>query len=192
MSVVHPTLHTQRLRLEPLAERHAAAFVAYCERNRAYFKIWEPDRVPDYYTEAYHRDSIAMTARDSANGIVARFVAFETGSDEIVASFNLSNIRRGVNDSAIVGYSIDEKRAGHGYATELLRAIVAYAFETLGLHRIETSYQPTNRASGRVLYKNGFIVEGYARDYLFLDGAWRDGVLVSLTNAEWKPRPATS
>jgi ribosomal-protein-alanine N-acetyltransferase len=38
-----------------------------------------------------------------------------------------------------------------------------------------------------VLQKLGFIVEGYAREYLFLNGAWRDGVLVSLTNDRWRP-----
>jgi RimJ/RimL family protein N-acetyltransferase len=55
---------------------------------------------------------------------------------------------------------------------------------------LEASYQPDDGESRRVLAKNGFIVLGYARDYLFLNGAWRDGVLVSLTNDAWVPAQA--
>lgn len=44
------------------------------------------------------------------------------------------------------------------------------------------NYVPTNERSGRLLRRLGFTVEGYARDYLFIDGAWRDHVLTSLTN----------
>jgi ribosomal-protein-alanine N-acetyltransferase len=186
MSFELPTIRTERLSLEPLRERHAASFLAYYERNRAYLQRWEPLRNQDFYTEPYQQSEIATTEADAARGLCARFVAFEPRNDAIVASFNLWNIRRGVIHAAIVGYSVDEAHAGR----EILKAIVRYAFETIGLHRIETSYQPENRASGRVLQKNGFIVEGYARDYLFLNGAWRDGVLVSRTNDAWAPPQA--
>jgi len=71
---------------------------------------------------------------------------------------------------------------------EAAGAVVTYAFETLRLHRLETSYQPTNERSGRVLRKLGFVVEGYARDYLFLNGAWRDGILAARINPD-APRP---
>ena len=187
MPVEHPTLRTERLILEPIAERHVPAFLAYNDRNRAYLETWEPYHPPEYFTESFQRASLERARVDSAAGNSARFVAFEHGGDAIVASFNLSNIRRGVNYSAIVGYSVDEARAGRGYATELLQEVVRYAFDSLGLHRIETSYQPTNRASGRVLYKNGFVVEGYVRDYLYINRAWRDGVLVGRTNDTWRP-----
>jgi ribosomal-protein-alanine N-acetyltransferase len=185
-----PAIRTERLSLEPLREHHAMAFLAYYQRNRAYLQRWEPLRDETFYTEEHQRSEIAKTEADAKRGSCARFIAFEPRSDAIVASFNLWNIRRGVIHAAIVGYSVDERRAARGYATEILQAIVRYAFGTLGLHRIETSYQPDNRASGRVLHKNGFIVEGYARDYLFLNGAWRDGVLVSLTNDAWLPAQA--
>jgi ribosomal-protein-alanine N-acetyltransferase len=47
------------------------------------------------------------------------------------------------------------------------------------------NYRPENERSGRLLQRLGFAREGYARDYLFIDGAWRDHVLTSLTT----PRP---
>jgi len=75
---------------------------------------------------------------------------------------------------------------GRGIATEAAAAVIRFAFDELDLHRLETGYFPHNIASGKVLRKLGFNVEGYARDYLFIDGAWRDSILVSLINERWR------
>jgi ribosomal-protein-alanine N-acetyltransferase len=69
--------------------------------------------------------------------------------------------------------------------SEALRAGIAYVFETLGFHRIQANHLPANERSARLLRRLGFSVEGYARDYLYINGAWRDHVLTSLTS----PRP---
>ncbi len=61
-------------------------------------------------------------------------------------------------------------------------ATIDYAFRELRLHRIMANYRPENGRSGRLLERLGFVREGYARDYLFIDGAWRDHVLTSKTN----------
>jgi ribosomal-protein-alanine N-acetyltransferase len=44
------------------------------------------------------------------------------------------------------------------------------------------NYVPTNERSGRLLRRLGFVVEGYARDYLFIGGRFQDHVLTALTN----------
>lgn len=183
-------LRTERLRLEPLAPPLAAEMLAYFERNRAHLAPWEPDRPPDFYTVEHHLRDAERCAVSTAHGECARFAAFERDAEEIVALINLWNIRRGVVQAAVIGYSVDAGREGRGYATEAVKAVVEYAFSTLKLHRLETSYQPANERSGRVLRKLGFAVEGYARDYLYSHGAWRDGILVALTNPAWTPDAA--
>jgi ribosomal-protein-alanine N-acetyltransferase len=65
---------------------------------------------------------------------------------------------------------------------EALEAAIRYAFDELRLHRIMANYVPTNERSGRVLRRLGFVIEGYARDYLFIGGRFMDHVLTSLTN----------
>jgi ribosomal-protein-alanine N-acetyltransferase len=60
-------------------------------------------------------------------------------------------------------------------------------FGELGFHRIMANYLPHNERSGRLLRRLGFVVEGYARDYLYIHGAWRDHILTALTNPD--PRP---
>jgi ribosomal-protein-alanine N-acetyltransferase len=67
----------------------------------------------------------------------------------------------------------------HGYGRETVGEIVAWCFRALALHRIEANYQPANERSGRLLKALGFTVEGYARDYLYIDGAWRDHILTA-------------
>lgn len=50
------------------------------------------------------------------------------------------------------------------------------------------NYMPHNRRSGNVLKSLGFNIEGYARDYLYINGYWEDHILTSLTNKNWENR----
>jgi ribosomal-protein-alanine N-acetyltransferase len=75
--------------------------------------------------------------------------------------------------------------AGKGYMTEAVRLVVAYAFDSLLLHRVHAAFLPHNMASRRVLEKNGFKEEGYAENYLQIDGKWADHVLFGLTRERY-------
>ena len=180
-------LKTERLRLEPLASHHASELLDYERRNREHLRRWEPARDESFYSlESMQRD-IARCELMAADAKGFRFATFEANGTSIVAMVNLWDVRRGVFQSATLGYAVDVDHQGRGYATEAATAAIQFAFQELGLHRIETSYQPENSASGRVLRKLGFVVEGYSRDRLFINGAWRDGILVSRINPDWVP-----
>lgn len=180
-------LKTERLRLELMAPEHASELLAFQERNRAHLEPWEPKRDDAYFTPAYQLAEIERAEESARNRSAFRFVAFEHNRAEVIATVNLWNIRRGVIQAAILGYAVDVSYQGRGLATEAAGAVIRYAFDVLKLHRLETGYQPTNERSARVLRKLGFAIEGYARDHLLIDGAWRDSILVSLTNAAWQP-----
>ena len=180
-------IRTERLVLEPFAPAHAEAVRDYYERNRAHLDPWEPARPPQFYTVAYHRAQAELAVEARARDEYVRFAVFARDDGALVALHNLWGIRRGVIHAAIIGYSVDEAHGGRGIATEAGAAVVEYAFDVLRLHRVETSYHPLNERSGRVLRKLGFTVEGFARDYLFMRGAWQDAVLVSKVNPEWTP-----
>jgi [ribosomal protein S5]-alanine N-acetyltransferase len=188
-----PTLQTERLRLEALSVTHAEAFLRYYLRNREHLAPWEPRHPEAFFTLSHQERAIAKSVEQAQCGACARFLAFENASSEIVASVNLWEIRRGVAHDAVIGYSVDAAHQGRGYATEAVGAVIRHAFDTLNLHRLHTSYQPANKASARVLEKLGFAIEGYARKFLLLDGAWRDGVLVALINEAWTdPTPVAA
>ncbi len=161
----------------------AAAMLAYHERNRERLRRWEPEPPPDFLSLPYwERVTSASAAADEQIASRIGFIAHEPGSETIAGSVNLQSIERGIFQCAVLGYSIDGAFEGRGYAREMVGAVVDYAFGRLGLHRVEANYQPANERSGRLLRALGFVVEGYARDYLFMSGAWRDHVLTSRTN----------
>lgn len=70
------------------------------------------------------------------------------------------------HERAELGYWIGRPYWGRGYATEAVRAVVAWGFSTLALHRIHASHFPRNPASGRVLRKVGMRHEGSLRQHV--------------------------
>lgn len=72
----------------------------------------------------------------------------------------------------VVGYNILPKYWNKGYATEITRAIVKYAFETLKVQRVEALAQEENIASRRVLEKSGLILEGILKNFAYIRGVY--------------------
>ena len=105
---------------------------------------------------------------------------------KVIGNISLSNFVRGVGQSCTVGYSIDGAVEGRGLMAEALGAVLQFAFRSLHFHRVEANYMPHNVRSGRLLRKLGFVVEGYSRDYLRINGRWEDHVRAALLNPNWE------
>jgi ribosomal-protein-alanine N-acetyltransferase len=71
--------------------------------------------------------------------------------------------------------------------TRAVRALVPFAFGTLRLHRIEAACIPDNAASIGLLEKTGFVREGYAREYLCINGLWQDHLLYARLKGDPAP-----
>lgn len=84
------------------------------------------------------------------------------------------------NRRAEVGYSLARRLWGHGLALEALTLLRDYAFDTLGLERLEARHDSRNPASGRVLEKAGFTQEGVERRSVMLKGERADMVWYAL------------
>lgn len=113
-------------------------------------------------------------SRNDANGARA----------EIIGWISFTNIVRGIFQACNLGYKLAEDAQGHGYMTEAGRAGIDFVFGTLRLHRIMANYLPHNDRSSAVLSRLGFEKEGYAKNYLFIDGKWQDHILTSLLNPQ--------
>jgi ribosomal-protein-alanine N-acetyltransferase len=109
-------------------------------------------------------------------------------ADRFVGEITLSSIQRGPFQNAFVGYWVDEAMAGQGLAPEATVAVLRFAFEELGLHRVEIAIVPRNRASRRVVEKLNLREEGVAVRYLEIDGTWEDHVRYAMTAEEWTNR----
>lgn len=66
-------------------------------------------------------------------------------------------------------------------------ALVPYVFEDLRLHRLEAACLPENQASRRLLLRVGFQQEGLARQYLKINGRWRDHLLFAIVKGDALP-----
>jgi RimJ/RimL family protein N-acetyltransferase len=88
---------------------------------------------------------------------------------------------------AELGYRLRQEYWGQGYASEAARALVAFGFATLGLHRIFAMCHPENDASQRVMQKIGMQYEGHLRqDWRYQNGVWRDSLLYAILEQDWR------
>jgi RimJ/RimL family protein N-acetyltransferase len=85
-----------------------------------------------------------------------------------------------------VGYALGVDHRGQGYATEGARALMAYGFTSLGLHRIQATTSSDNTESWRVMDRLGMTREAQLRDAAFRDGRWFDVLIYGILAAEWQ------
>ncbi|MFV1990408.1 MAG: GNAT family N-acetyltransferase, partial [Acidimicrobiales bacterium] len=98
------------------------------------------------------------------------------------------NVSRGVMQSAMVGYWIDEAVAGRSLTPEGLVGVIAFIFDDVGLHRLQINIIPRNKASRRVVEKLGIREEGLSLRYVKINGEWEDHINYAITVEEWQER----
>ena len=188
-------LVTERLFIQVPPASAAPRVLDYCVRNRAHLGHWEPRRPDEYFTKTFWSRQLAAARGEYEAGeslrttLIRRDIsAHREGRDgRVIGVINLSQIVRGAFQAGVLGYSLDRDAEGEGLMTEGLSALIEHAFGALGLHRLMAAYRPENTRSAAVLKRLGFEREGFAKNYLFIDGAWRDHELTALV----RPEPAS-
>lgn len=180
-----PELETDRLRLviaQPGLEEALARF--FRENFAGHLDRWSPPMPGDKLGTAWWQEQLPASLREFEAGTAVRWVALsrESPEPEVAGTCNLAQVSRGPFHSCVMGYQVARRLEGRGIMFEAVSAAIGHAFRELRLHRIAANYRPENVRSARLLDRLGFVREGYARDYLFIDGAWRDHVLTAKTN----------
>jgi [ribosomal protein S5]-alanine N-acetyltransferase len=176
--------------LRPLAANDFREWSDVRGRNHDWLTVWEPSR------QAHQADPVtdrsAFTARclqrdrDRANGTAYQFGLF--ADQHVVGEVNINNVIRGAMQSGTIGYWVDQAHAGQGYVAEAVVVIMQFAFEQLGLHRVEICIVPRNERSRRVMEKLKIRDEGIAQRYLEINGRWEDHIRYGVTAEEWQMR----
>lgn len=180
-----PVIRTERLLLTLPPTETAPRMLVHLKENREHLSRWTPPTPAGYYTVPYWRERFISAREEFKRGQSMRLVLFsreESEEGDVIGVCNFSNIIRGAFHACYLGYHLDQRAEGRGLMQEALTAAIEYAFESLRLHRIMANYLPVNERSGNLLKRLGFVVEGYARDYLLIGGRWQDHILTSLTN----------
>ena len=165
------------IHLRPLHRADRDELLALVHDSREFHHPWAypPDR-EDQFDEL-----LARSRRDDFLSLLA----CREPRGEIVGVFNVSQIVRGLFQSAFLGYYAHARHAGRGYMRAALPQVVEHAFGPLALHRVEANIQPGNRASIALACGAGFRLEGYSPRYLLIGGQWCDHERYALTVEDW-------
>jgi len=171
-----PEVKGINISLSVLTPSDAEDVLKYYLKNREYLSPFEPDRDDNFYTLPVQRRNLIEGYKQFVNGDSVNFGIYNRGN-RFIGKIQISNIIMGVFKSAFVGYSIDEEEQGKGYMREALNLVSQYAFDEMGLHRLEASTLIDNIKSQKVLKACGFNELGISENYLFINGKWRDHII---------------
>jgi [ribosomal protein S5]-alanine N-acetyltransferase len=172
-----------RVYLRTPSRADAEEFIALMRASRAFHRPWatapaDEERFAAYLADARRPDFEAMLACRRADHAIIGF-------------FNLSQIARGLLQSAYLGYAVGKPFAGQGYMRDGIELVLRHAFATLRLHRVEANIQPGNHASIALARGAGFRREGFSPRYLKIGGRWRDHERWAILSDEWRARDGT-
>ncbi|MGJ7918605.1 GNAT family N-acetyltransferase [Massilia sp. LXY-6] len=175
------TLSTGRLLLRWMTEDDIAGHYAVFS-DPVVTRYWSGEPWTDIEQA---RQAIAATMAAYADGSGLRLAIVLRDSAELIGNVTLHHFFE-QNRRCEIGYALASKHSGQGHATEALRAVIQYGFDTLDLNRIEADIDPRNAASARVLEKLGFRKEGYMPERWIVSGEFADTVNYGLLRRYWE------
>lgn len=180
-------INTERLLLQAGDPGLAEALADFYQRNRRHFSRWDPPTAEGFYTAPVQAERQRIGLKAFSEGTGFRYwLSPADDARRVIGSVHFSQVSRGAFHSCVLGYALDEQCQGRGLMHEALSAAIEEMFAPLvNLHRIQAAYRPENRRSAAVLARLGFRIEGLAKDYLFIDGAWRDHQITAMTNPDF-------
>jgi ribosomal-protein-alanine N-acetyltransferase len=190
-SVEPVVLKGRRIVLRTLRDNDFDGWSEVRTRCKDWLVPWEPRMAGAAFPAEDRRNFAArcsMRERERQLGTGFGFGIFASG--RFLGELTLSSVQRGPFQNASIGYWVDEDQAGKGYVPEAVVTCLRFAFDDLGLHRVEICIIPRNEPSRRVVEKLGIRFEGIAERLLSIDGAWEDHARYAITSEEWRERRA--
>ena len=176
-------LHTERLILREFVADDWKAVHAY-QSLPEYLRYYDREESDEHDARAFVYLFIRWQAEKPRIRTQLAITLEETG--ELIGNVG---IRRAEPDDPVadMGYELSPRHWGHGYATEAGRAMLAWAFDDLGLARVHAHCVADNRGSVRVLERLGMRHEGTLREHRFYKGRRWDVLLFGMLREEWNP-----
>ncbi len=178
-----PTVEGAALRLRPLAPRdRERVFALYADKEAVRFGFQPKMDTLDDADELIER-----TRRLAADRSIFHWAVASTTDDAVVGHATLFHldVEQG---RAEVGYSVLRELWGRGLGAGAVALLAGFAFDVLGLRRLEADVDPRNTASLRLLERLGFVREGHLRERWILGGEIQDAVFYGLLRREWAAR----
>lgn len=161
---------------------HETMLANYFAVNEEHFRPWNPLVPPGHHSVTAWRQRLLDRESEFHDGYSVHFIGTDATESFVIGSCSVTNILQGVFKAGNLGYSVAQRYEGQGYMRRIVGHTIDYAFNSLSLHRLSASHMPANARSAGLLQSFGFEREGYAREYLFINGRWEDHVLNALIN----------
>ena len=168
--------------LRPLRLRDANAWWEVRAANVAWLAPWEATSPDGGRPVRSFPALVRELNRQGRSGTSMPFVLEHAG--RLAGQVTVGGITWGAMRSAHIGYWLDGRLAGRGLMPTAVALVVDHCLLGVGLHRVEVNIRPENAASRRVVDKLGFREEGLRREFLHIDGGWRDHLSYALTASD--------
>jgi len=179
-------IRTERLELRLPSAADVPEVIRFYTDNREHLGPWSPAWPANFFAEDFWHDQVEQRGQEAHAGLGARMFVFKLSAPaQVIGNVSLTQVVRGALQQCVLGYALAAGEQGHGYMLEAVQGAVRYAFDELGLHRVEASHMPSNERSASLLKKAGFVTEGRAHAYLLINGRWEDHVNTALVNPHW-------
>jgi ribosomal-protein-alanine N-acetyltransferase len=164
-----------------------AAWMQLRAESRAFLTPWEPTWPADDLTRTAYRRRVRRYHSEIREDHAYPFFIFAQADYTLLGGITLSNVTRGMTQTATIGYWMGARHAHRGHMTKAVRALVPFAFGSLHLHRLEAACLPHNGPSMRLLETVGFKREGLARGLVCINGRWQDHIVFALLSDDRLP-----
>ncbi len=172
---------TENINLELTSEKHAESMFQAINTNREHlsrFLPWVENMKSIINVKEYIKNSIAQTEEKKE-------VSFLIASEKsVIGRIGIHNINF-QNKNASIGYWLIKEAEGKGIISKATRSLITYAFQTLGLNRIEIRAATDNQRSRSVPERLGMLKEGTLREAELVNGKFLDLEVYSVLSSEW-------
>lgn len=176
-----PLLETPRLILRGMRVRDAEDMYAYsCREDVTRYLLWSPHR-----DIGFTREYLTYIGQRYRTGDFFDWAVVHCESGHMIGTCGFTSFDYGA-DAGEIGYVLNPEYGGQGLATEAVRCVIGFGFGGLHLHRIEARFMQGNDPSRRLMERVGMTFEGWSRDAIKVNGAYRTIGRCSLLADEWQ------
>jgi RimJ/RimL family protein N-acetyltransferase len=179
MNLSSPRLHLTEITQEDIPLIHSLHCDPLVER---YNTIGIP---PHFEVTAAQLEPVMADQKNKVRNLYGWAIRLKA-DDQFIGEAGMS-VTNNRFQSAEIHYHIIPELWGKGFATEVAKAQIRFAFEELRLHRVQAGAATANTGSHRVLEKAGMQREGLKRKVLPIRGAWYDNYMYAILDTD--PRP---
>jgi RimJ/RimL family protein N-acetyltransferase len=176
-------LETERLGLRPFEAGDLDALHEIYSDAGVVRYLYEAEQSRDELVPALAKKRARTALGPEGDGLSAAVVLRETG--ELVGDVSLVWLSEG-HRQAELGFVMHPAWQGRGFATEAARPFLAFAFETLGAHRVIGRLEARNVGSARVLEKLGMRPEAHLVENEWVKGEWQSEIVYAILDRDWR------